>query len=359
MKTLLLIEDNDDIRENTAEILELAGYAVLTAENGKIGVEKALSQRPDLVICDIMMPVLDGYGVLHIFNKNPQLAGIPFIFLTAKTERTDFRKGMELGADDYLTKPFDESELLSAIEGRLNRFEKVSGGQTQPLTANYDLQHDGLNQFLNDARQVGNLESLSADRKTHPVRKKQYIYTEGDDPTRLYLLKSGKVKTVRTNADGKELITGLYNAGEFFGYLALLENTEYTDSAITLEDSELIYIPNEDFKQLLLANNDVSQQFIKLLAGRVSDREHQLVGMAYSSLRRRVADTLLRLHEQQAAEHPQGLIQLSRDDLASVVGTATESLIRTLSEFKQDGLIELVGAGIRVLQPDKLRRANW
>ncbi|WP_338874646.1 response regulator [Spirosoma sp. SC4-14] len=356
MKTILLIEDNDDIRENTAEILELTGYAVLTAENGKVGVEKALATRPDLVICDIMMPVLDGYGVLHIFNKNPQLAGIPFIFLTAKTERTDFRKGMELGADDYLTKPFDESELLSAIEGRLNRFQNINPYQ---LKGDYDLQHEGLNQFLDDARKAGNLESLSADRKVHQVHKKQYIYTEGDEPTRLYFLKSGKVKTVRTNADGKELITGLYNAGEFFGYLALLENTEYTDSAVTLDDSELIYIPDEDFKQLLLANNEVGQQFIKLLAGRISEREQQLVTMAYSSLRRRVADAILRLHEQQAPNHPQGLIQLSRDDLASIVGTATESLIRTLSEFKQDGLIELVGSAIRVLQPEKLRRANW
>lgn len=356
MKTILLIEDNDAIRENTAEILELTGYTVLTAENGKIGVEKALATRPDLVICDIMMPVLDGYGVLHIFNKNPQLAGIPFIFLTAKTERTDFRKGMELGADDYLTKPFDESELLSAIEGRLNRFQTMKPVELKP---DYNLQQEGLNQFLDDAQKVGNLDSLSADRKVHQIHKKQYVYTEGDEPTRLYFLKAGKVKTVRTNADGKELITGLYNAGDFFGYLALLENTEYTDSAVTLEDSELVYIPNDDFKQLLLANNEVGQQFIKLLAGRISERETQLVTMAYSSLRRRVADTLLRLHEQQATNHPQGLIQLSRDDLASIVGTATESLIRTLSEFKQDGLIELVGSGIRVLQPDRLRRANW
>ena len=81
MKQLLLIEDNDDIRENTAEILELAGYNVETAENGKVGVEKALANKPDLIVCDVMMPVLDGYGVLHLLNKNPDLKGIPFIFL--------------------------------------------------------------------------------------------------------------------------------------------------------------------------------------------------------------------------------------------------------------------------------------
>ena len=106
MNTILLIEDNHEIRENTAEILELANYNVITAENGKDGVEKAIASKPDVIICDIMMPVLDGYGVLHMLNKNEDLKDVPFIFLTAKAERSDFRKGMEMGADDYVTKPF-------------------------------------------------------------------------------------------------------------------------------------------------------------------------------------------------------------------------------------------------------------
>lgn len=352
MKTILLIEDNTDIRENTAEILELAGYCVLTAENGKIGVEQALTSRPDLIVCDIMMPVLDGYGVLHIVNKNPDLSGVPFIFLTAKSERIDFRKGMELGADDYLTKPFDDTELLSAVESRLNRFSKLRADD-------YNLQQEGLTQFLDDARSIGGLHSLSVDRKAHLVPKKQFIYTEGDEPTRLYFLKSGRIKAMRTNTDGKEFVTGLYSAGEFFGDLALLEEKNYTDSAVTLDESELVYIPKDDFLQLLTAQPEVGQQFVKLLAGRVSEKENQLLSMAYSSLRRRVADALLRLQEPLPTGELVPPIQLSRDDLAAVVGTATESLIRTLSEFKHDGLIEVTSAGIRVVQPDKLRRANW
>ncbi|GAB3946010.1 response regulator [Spirosoma harenae] len=352
MKTILLIEDNAAIRENTAEILELTGYRVLTAENGKIGIEQALADRPDLIICDIMMPVLDGYGVLHIVNKNPQLAGIPFIFLTAKSERVDFRKGMELGADDYLTKPFDDTELLNAVESRFNRFKQFQADA-------YNLKQEGLTQFLADARSMGGLTNLSADRKIHHVPKKQFIYTEGDEPTRLFFLKTGRVKTTRTNTDGKELVTGLYGPGEFFGELALLEETNYTDSALTLDDAELIYIPKDDFRQLLLAQPEISREFIRLLAGRVSEKETQLLGMAYSSLRRRIADTLLRLQEPLPNGDPAPPIQLSRDDLAAVVGTATESLIRNLTEFKNDGLIEITGAGIRVLQPDKLRRANW
>jgi CRP/FNR family cyclic AMP-dependent transcriptional regulator len=91
MEKILLIEDNEALRENTAEILSLANYDIITAENGKIGVEKAIANPPDLIVCDIMMPVLDGYGVFQIISKNPDLQHIPFIFLSAKSERTDLR----------------------------------------------------------------------------------------------------------------------------------------------------------------------------------------------------------------------------------------------------------------------------
>ncbi len=297
-----------------------------------------------------MMPVLDGYGVLQIFNQNPQLAGIPFLFLTAKTERVDQRLGMDLGADDYLTKPFDEAGLLRAIKGRLHRF--------QHLRPDYDLHADGLHEFLTDARAVADLDGLSLDRKPHLVRRKQFIYREGDESTRVYFVKSGRVKTSKTTDGGKELITVLYGRGEFFGYLTLLEQTPHRDSAVAVDDSELVYIPRDDFSQLLLRNTAVSQQFIRLLAGRVSAREQQLLDMAYSSIRRRVADTLVQLHAQ-AGPKPEAGIQLSRDDMAAMVGTAPESLIRTLSEFRHSGLIELAPNVIRVLQPEALQRAHW
>jgi CRP/FNR family transcriptional regulator, cyclic AMP receptor protein len=125
MKKVLLIEDNDDIRANTAEILELSNYKVITAANGKKGVELALKYLPDLIICDIMMPELDGYGVLHAIHKNEAVKNTPFIFLTAKTERMDLRKGMDLGADDYITKPFSGTELLNAVDGRLKKIDSL------------------------------------------------------------------------------------------------------------------------------------------------------------------------------------------------------------------------------------------
>ena len=122
-KRILIIEDNEDIRENTSEILELANYEVFQSSNGKQGVEMAIDHLPDIILCDIMMPEMDGYGVLHLLSKREDTALIPFIFITAKTDRTDIRKGIEMGADDYLTKPYDDIELLSAIESRLKKKE--------------------------------------------------------------------------------------------------------------------------------------------------------------------------------------------------------------------------------------------
>src|SRR6185312_17117396 len=143
MIKILLVEDNNEIRENTGEILELAGYKVALAANGKEGYEIAVEEVPDLIVCDIMMPVLDGYGLLHLVTKNENLKSIPFIFLTAKTERGDFRKGMEMGADDYITKPFTDIELLNAVESRLRKikFQKEHANAAQ-----------SLNEFFNEIK---------------------------------------------------------------------------------------------------------------------------------------------------------------------------------------------------------------
>jgi len=125
MKTILLIDDNLEIRENTSEILELAGYNVLTAESGTVGIDIAKSENPDLILCDIMMPVMDGFEVFLAVNKNLQSAGTPFIFLTAKTEVADKNYGINLGADDYITKPYDDEVLLSVIKNRIEKHTKA------------------------------------------------------------------------------------------------------------------------------------------------------------------------------------------------------------------------------------------
>ncbi len=347
MKKILIIEDNDDIREMTADILQLSNYQVFTAANGRLGVEKALEIKPDLVICDIMMPVLDGFGVLHIFHQNPDLQHIPFIFLTAKTERADFRKGMEMGADDYLTKPFQEIELLNAIESRFKRVEDFS--KSVKATA------ESIDKFYDEAKAEKDLKNLSNDRKSTHLKKKQIIYFEGDTPLKCYFVKSGKVKTYQSNDFGKQFTTAFYDKGDFFGHLALIENTDYKETAEALEDSEIINIPKQDFLDLLFKNPQVSNRFIKLLANEITDREKVLSGMAYNSLRKRTADAPISLkNKYQSTDNQPFTMKISREDLASIVGTATESLIRTLSEFKTDKLIEVKGSEIKILNETKL-----
>ncbi|MCI0536139.1 MAG: response regulator transcription factor [Verrucomicrobiales bacterium] len=124
MKTILIIEDQPDMRENIATILEMENYAVLTAHDGAQGIEAAREEKPDLILCDVMMPKLDGHGVLQKLREDRTIAGTPFVFLTAKGEKRDLRMGMNLGADDYLTKPVTATDLLAAVSARLEREHK-------------------------------------------------------------------------------------------------------------------------------------------------------------------------------------------------------------------------------------------
>jgi CRP-like cAMP-binding protein len=348
-KKILLIEDNPEVRENTGEILDLAGYNVVSAPNGKIGVEMAQKESPDLIICDIMMPELDGYGVLHILNKNANTAGIPFIFLTAKTEKTDIRKGMNLGADDYLTKPFDDTDLLNAVEARLRK----AAMQQQ----HYETTPEGLDSFIADAKKALNLKDLCKDKKIKLLKKKTELFSEGDTPLNLYFIKSGSIKVYQSHPDGKELITNIYNANDFFGFEAVLEGNNYQESAVAMQDAEVVSIPKHDFITLLQSHPDVSRGFIALLCKKVADKEKQLLNLAYNSVRQRTAEALLKVRD---LKDNKDNIQISRDDLAKMVGTASESVIRVLSDFKDEGLIEIDGGKIKITQPSKLEKViRW
>lgn len=346
-KKVLVIDDNNDIRENTAEILELAGYKTLTAENGKQGVEKALKEKPDIIVCDIMMPELDGYGVLHLLKKNPDAQHIPFIFLTARTERSDQRKGMEMGADDYITKPFEDIELLNAIETRLRRSEV--------LKKPYGLFSGGLQEFLKNVKDSGLLKKLSDQYDIESYHKKQILYQEGKRPKFLYYIIKGKVKSVKSHEDGKDYIIDIFTPGDFVGYPALIEDKNYDDTAIVLEDAEVIHIPKEDFQEMIYTDMNVATKFIRIITQNVKEKEERLINLAYSSLRKRVAKALVDLNQKYNIDSGSNPIDISREDIAHYIGTATESLIRTLSDFKSEKLIEINEGKIRISNPDKLK----
>lgn len=346
-KTILVIDDNTDIRENTAEILELAGYKTFTAENGKHGVEVAVKQKPSVIVCDIMMPELDGYGVLHLLRKNPETQNIPFIFLTAKTERSDFRKGMEMGADDYITKPFEDIELLNAVEIRLKK--------SQILEQNYTSTSQGLTQFLKDVKSTGLIQKLSEQYAVENYDKKQMLYQEGKRPRFLYYLMRGKVKAYKSHEDGKEYITNLYSDGDFIGYTALIEDANYDDSATILEDAEIMMIPKDDFLQMVYSDISIASKFIHIITQNVREKEERLLNLAYSSLRKRVAKALVDIVEKFNLKEQTSPIEISREDIAQYVGTATESLIRTLSDFKAEKHIDIKSGKIIVNNLEKLK----
>jgi len=350
MKKILLIEDNQEIRENIAEILALANYDVLEAEHGKAGIELAKIENPDLIICDIMMPQLDGYGVLHLLSKNPATSGIPFIFLTAKSEKQDFRKGMNLGADDYLIKPFDDLELLDAVEMRLKK--------NDILKSEFQKNATGLQEFIQEAKEVSDLNQIiSQEQKISCIKKKHQLFAEGNYPNALFFLNKGRVKTYKTNEEGREYITNLYKDGDFIGYLDLLEEQAYRESAVALEDSEVCIIPKEDFFSLLHNNREVANKFIKILSDNLADKEERLLQLAYNSVRKRVAEALLLVEKQYQQDIGKNFqVTISREDLANLVGASKETVIRTLSDFKDEKLISIEGGKIIITNSDKLAR---
>lgn len=344
---VLIIEDNTDIRESTCEILELAGFEVYGAENGKLGVELATARLPDVILCDIMMPELDGYGVLHMLSKNSSTSTIPFIFLTAKTERMDMRKGMEMGADDYLTKPFGDLELLSAIECRLKKKDQQKLFFSQSL--------DQMEVLFSGKKGLEELKKLASERKSRQVKRKQVIYYDGDTVVGVYLVLSGNIKTFKIADDGRELLTGVYGPEEYFGLAAMLSGGDYKETAEAMEDTSLCLLPRGMVEELIGKYPDVAANFIKILANNVLSKEEQLLQLAYHSVRKRMAELLIRLKEK-SGNTDLGTLNLSRENLASMAGIATETVSRILGDFKEEGLITRSASQIVILNSDKLEK---
>ena len=347
---ILLIEDDTVLRENTAEILELQDYEVITAPNGKIGIEKAIKHVPDIIICDIMMPEVDGYGVLQALSSNTETHHIPFIFLSAKTEHKEIRRGMNMGADDYLTKPFDEEELVEVIETRLKKANLVS----QVFVA----QSPDDSNPEEDIRNLNELKNFFDDEgEDQEFKKKDSIYEAGDHSNYVFLILEGTIKTFQRDEEGKELVTGLYKPDDFLGFTSLAENYPHQESAVAVEDTKLVRILKYKLKEVLEQNKNVSLELINMLSDNLSLIKQQLLIMAYSTVRKKTAQTILQFVDI-LGKKPNEDIRITRSDLASVAGIAIETLIRTLSAFKKEGLIEIEGRVIRVLDLHKLEMVD-
>ncbi|MFI2743583.1 response regulator [Zhouia sp. PK063] len=342
MKRILLIEDDVTVRENTAELLELSHYKVKTAVNGQQGIDIAVSWKPDLIICDVMMPKIDGYGVLNQLNKLQITTNTPFIFLSAKTEHKDVRKGMYLGADDYLTKPFEEVDLINAIESRLAKKQIQLEHKSQLKTT----------QNLNDLKVFFIKKNI-----LHKFKKGQRIYKPENPATLIYLVKTGLIKSHLEDDQGKNLITQMFKPGDIFGISKITHLVTYTEHTTAMESSEAYALTQEEFKEIMYNHTDLAFQLIEVLQDNVSGLKHQLVEMAYGTVRQKTANTIL-LFAEKMQKHPLKSIRISRADLAGVAGMAPESLIRTLSNFKKEGIIDIQGRNIILLNIDALKEVN-
>lgn len=348
-KKILLIEDDTVLRENTAELLELEGYTTITAPNGKKGIGEALREVPDLIICDIMMPEIDGYGVLEALSDHHKTQHIPFVFLSAKTEHKEVRKGMDMGADDYLTKPCDEDDLLSAVRSRLAKSTLMQQASSKEETT----QSPSEKGDLRNLPQL--IEFLDTKGEIQQFDKGETIYEYGDRIHQIYLIRSGVIKCFTMDENGKELITSLRKENSFLGLERLMENGTHHESTSALEESELLAVSKQEFLNILEENQQLTLELINLLADDLSTIKEQLLQMAYGSVRRKTAQTILQFAEI-LNEGGSQQIRISRHDLASVAGIATESLIRTLSQFKKNGWIEIEGRNIKILNLSALEQ---
>ncbi len=349
MKRILIIEDDRIMRENMAELLELSGYIVEVAKNGKEGVEKAKTSLPDLIVCDIRMPVLDGYGVLHVLGKKTETAQIPFIFVTAKTERSDLRQAMEMGADDYISKPFEDTELIKAVETRLKKNE-ISKTENTDNTK-------GFSAFINEGNLLSSLKEQAEHEQFQDFEPKEIIFKTGDYPRYLFGIEKGSAKSFRLNIDGKELISNLYETGDFFGYQPILEERAYNETVVAMESTRLLKIPKDFFVAMVFKDKEIAGKLMRIISKNLSEKEKELMHMAYDSVRKRLAIKLKEL----IPSDLDNSIAISRTDLAAMVGTTLETLVRTLSELKNLDIIETDSQKITLINRDKLNElaVSW
>jgi len=336
MNCIVVIEDQFEVRDNLAEILELSGYKVYQAADGATGVTAVQTHLPDLILCDVMMPRLDGYGVLKILRADPATRHIPFVFLTAKSENVDVRKGMGLGADDYLIKPFDDVDLLETIRLRIDRMNLRSSQLSD------DTRSD--RHFFDEKKARERLHSLFADGEEWHYKSGDTLYREQTACHWIYRVQSGRVKSIRQNSIGKSLLSVISTKGHLVGYVPALSTEIHHDTAKCMEDTTVRVIPIRALQDLLLNDAEASMLLLRDMAQHIDECQNRVLDMAYSSVRRKVATAILSV-----IPDPSDSTTITREDLSQIAGVAKETLIRTLSDFKSTGIISTADDIVKVL----------
>jgi CRP/FNR family transcriptional regulator, polysaccharide utilization system transcription regulator len=289
---------------------------------------------------------------LHAIQNNPDLSSIPFVFLTGEVKRNDFRTAMDLGADDYLAKPFSGDELLKVVGMRLKK--KQAAGKS----CSKDMER--LKKFIDEVRSSSQGSILPGNQFVRKFRKKEFVFHEGDKAENLYFLVSGKVKSFKTNYWGKEYITDIYKEGDFFGYLVLFEGNEQKESAMAIENSQIVLISRQDFYDLLHSNNDVSDSFIKMLSTNLEIAEEKLMNQAYDSARKKVAEALIYLSKKYHGEgDPESSFPVHRDNISAIAGLSPESVSRNLTDLRKEGVIKITNGIIMINDLTKLETLKW
>ena len=341
MKSILVIEDNREVRDNMLDILGLAGYNAVGADTGKEGIELARKGKVDLILCDIMMPGLDGYGVLKILSEDERTGGIPFVFVTAKSEQEDLRRGMNLGADDYVTKPFYKDELLRIVEVRLRKNQIRTGASTPSTTWTGFLSQQALQSAMD-------LLIDSAARRTY--QRGEAVYREGEQVRDVFLMQSGFAKHQKTTDFGKRLIVYVFQPGDFFGYPEMIAGGNYEHDTVALTDMEVDYIPAQVIRERLASDANIADLLLGHLANGLLQADQRMLNQAYLSVRKRCAETLLRAQQVfQDTNWP-----MNREELSQWAGTAKETFIRNLTDFRDSGLVEIENSQIRILDSEGL-----
>lgn len=345
MVNILLIEDDRSLRENTKEILELAGYNVETAENGRKGVQLALSKDIDLILCDIIMPVLDGYSVLKELSTVPRTQKILFIFLTAKSGLKEIRAGMNLGADDYLVKPFEEQELLDTIHSRLLKFQ-ISHKYNSNNSKNGSSKIADIQHFKEYFIENGEKKNLM---------KNEVLFRENNLSRYVYFLKKGLIKTFKMDEYGKELITGIYHKESFLGLYSFNGLVSYPESSLAMGPSLLYRLPSNFLREAFKYNTQLTMELAQNIAEEIIELKNHLLQTAYSSALRKTINTILDFSQKMKFEENE-MGEISRSDLANIAGISKESFIRCLSTLKNEGFINIEGRNFQILNMSGLRK---